>query len=215
MKIGMIREKMTDEEKNNKNWFSRQSIVIKSIITLFGVCCIGLIVLFAIGSMMPDSMIPGDSSQSKLYENEYISFKYPKSFVDVTFFYHRDDGEYIFFSMFQDSEQNGLIVSSKEIDDSLVQTYLDEYYENLNAGASQRSNVKNFTSEKIDFNGIPAVKVTDEYYEKEGKYGIFLIFVHNKKEYTFYLRSNDLNTLESNYELFKSSILLKNDLKIS
>jgi hypothetical protein len=70
--------------------------------------------------------------------------------------------------------------------------------------------VKNFTVKKIDFNGINAIKVTDEYYKNDdNKYGIYLTFVYNKKNYNFYFRGNNINTLNSYYELLKSSLVLK------
>jgi hypothetical protein len=85
---------------------------------------------------------------------------------------------------------------------------LDQFYENLNG--SQRDGVKNSILEKIELNGIPAIKVTDEYYEGKGSdYGIFLTFMHNGIDYTFYFSGNNLEILESTYELVKSSIILK------
>ncbi|MDR2966325.1 MAG: hypothetical protein LBU74_00050 [Methanobacteriaceae archaeon] len=176
---------------------------------LFGVCCIGLIILFILGALSPDSMIPGNSSESKIYENEYISFKYPESFVDISFFYYHGDGEYLFYSMFVDFEENGMIVSCEEIEASQVPTFLDEYRDYVNS--LQRDEVKNFTIEKIDFKGIPSIKIIDEMYKENegGKYRLSVAFIHNDKFYLFYFGSNNLSTLNHYYDLLKSSITLK------
>jgi hypothetical protein len=202
---------MTDKEKTSENWFSKQPTSIKYIIALIGMCCIGIIIISAIGSFVPDLMLSDNSTELKLYENEHISFKYSNSFRDVTTFYsYMNDEEYIFWTMFSDLRHDGMIVSCEEIDISLIPTYLDEYYDNVNTNGSQRNDVKNFTVEKIDFNGINAIKVTDEYYENDdGNYGIYLTFIYNKKNYNFYFRGNNISTLNSYYELLNSSLVLK------
>lgn len=201
---------MKDEEKANLNWFSRHSTIVKLKIALVGIFCIGIIMLFVIGTMTPDLMIPDDSSESKIYENEYLSFKYPKSFIDTSFFVNHDDKEYTFFAIFQDSEENGIIVSSSEIETSLDPTYLDEYYENLKVALSQKEGIKNFTLEKREFNGIATIKTNEEYdNSKTDNYGIFLTVIHDSNDYTFYFSGKDLATLESNYQLLKSSLKFK------
>ncbi|MCL2115268.1 MAG: hypothetical protein FWH29_03510 [Methanobrevibacter sp.] len=201
---------MKDKEKIDGNLFSRQSRAVKTIITLFGICCIGLIVLFALSSIIPDSMIPGNFSESKLYENEYLSFKYPQSLIDTTFFEGYDEERYIFYSRYDDTEpeHNGMTVYSEKIEESLVSTYLDSFYEDINS--LDRDWVKNFTFEKIDFNGIPALTLTEEYYGSESvKYGKFLFLVHNDNFYTIYFCSDDFNNVEHMHELAKSSLILK------
>jgi hypothetical protein len=99
---------MTDKEKTNGDWFPKQPTSIKYIMALIGICCIGIIIISAIGSLIPDLMLSDNSTELKLYENKYISFKYPNSF--------RDDEEYIFLAMFSDLKNNGMIVSCEEID---------------------------------------------------------------------------------------------------
>ena len=197
---------MTGEEKNNENWFSRQSTVCKVIIVLFVICCVGIIAIFTIGSMLPD-LISYNDAELKLYENEYISFKYPSSFIESTvlsYFYNDENEENIYFTWFEGLEKrSGIIVSCKEAEISIEEWY--EYFNSL-----QREHVKNFSSEKVDVNGISAIKTTDEYYESDGgSYGICLTFIHDKKGYTFYFRGDDLNNLESTYKIIKSSIILK------
>jgi len=201
---------MNDKEKTNENWFFRQSKVVKVAIAIFGVCCIGLIILSLIGSILPDSMISGNFSESKTYDNEYISFKYPKSLIDITAFHHQDDGSFIFFSMFgvTEPERTGMVVSSKDIHPSLVPTYLDQFYENYSN--QMNDGVKSRKLEKVYFNGIPSIKMTEEYYESDsGKYGILLIFVHNGKDYGFYFRSDSRENTEYMYELAESTLILK------
>jgi hypothetical protein len=192
-------------------WFSRKPKSVKRIITLLGICFIGLIVLITIGSILPDSMIPGNFSESKLYENEYLSFKYPQSLVDITLFENYDKDKYIFFSIFEDREpeRNCMVVNSEKLYELSVPTYLDQYYESINN--SKRDHVRNFTLEKIDFNGIPSVKLTEEYYEEinTGKYAIFLFFVHDGNFYTLYFNSDKFISVEYMYELAKSSLKLK------
>ncbi|MCL2157527.1 MAG: hypothetical protein FWH54_05850 [Methanobrevibacter sp.] len=202
---------MNDKENTGKSWFFKQSKAVKTIITLFCVCCVGLIILSALGFMLSDSMIPGNFSESKIYDNQYLSFKYPQSLVDFTFFEDYDEERYIFFSIFEDAEpeRNCMAIYSEEIDPSLSSTYLDSYYEDFIN--SNRSIVKNYTLEKIDFNGNPALKVTDEYTEESGsgKYGIFVFLMHKDNFYTFYFTSDNLNNCEHMFKLAKSSLILK------
>jgi len=190
-------------------WISRQSKIVKVILTLMGICCIGLVILFILGSMMPDSMIFGDISESKLFENEYLSFKYPGSFIDITIFHSDAKEGKTFYSIFSDEGgKNGLIVSSREIDPQMVPTFLDEFYENLKTDGSQRSSLKMFELEKIEFHGIPALKATEEH-AKHDRYRIILSFVRNNDLYTIYISGNDNKTVNYVYELIDSSIVLK------
>ncbi|MCL2116688.1 MAG: zinc-ribbon domain-containing protein [Methanobrevibacter sp.] len=45
-----------DSKNSNENWFSKQSTAVKATIGVFGICCIGVILIFAVGTLLPEGL---------------------------------------------------------------------------------------------------------------------------------------------------------------
>ena len=63
--------------------------------------------------------------------------------------------------------------------------------------------------EKIDFKGKTAILKITEYSDNAYKYELIFTFMDGDKLNTFYLTGDDLQSLKSTYEIYKSSIVVK------
>jgi hypothetical protein len=136
-----------------------------------------------------------NSIKLESYEDENISFKFPHTFTPN----HLSD-TILFFDDYEKDETIGVIIGKNSLT-------LDQMYENLERRSKADNNIKNFTMEKIDFNGIPAIKKINEI--NYGQYEIFLTFKQSENSYQFSMQGSNLESLESLYELIKSNIVLK------
>ncbi len=140
--------KNTEPEKGIKkegNWFTKQSTPIKVIIGVLAICCIGVIVLFAMGAMSPDGIqtsfnFTDSSGKTTGYSTEKIgkeSFKIPTGytiFSNVT------------------GEGGGVIV-----------TYINNQTNNtltITDTGQQLSNIESFATNYAEEKGSEAVKTT-------------------------------------------------------
>jgi hypothetical protein len=126
---------MNDEEKEIKkegNWFTQQSTPVKAIIGLVGICCIGVILIFAMGAMSPDGIntsfnFTDFSGNTTGWSTERVgahSFKIPAGYEEYSSTSGVSGGKIVTFSHKNDNEKT-LVISDLnqqlDLDDFAVQ----------------------------------------------------------------------------------------------
>ena len=173
----------------------------KIIIGLIASTAVVLIISVVAVSVFVDNISKTDDidNELKLYENKYISFKYPKSFNDPV---ELTSSEFYKVSIYNSEKYESLDVDVESKRDLTI----DQLYETLNFSSSIE---KNMSIEKVDFKGKTAILKITEYSDNAYKYQLIFTFMDVDKLYTLYLFGNDLQSLKSTYETYKSSVVVK------
>jgi hypothetical protein len=100
-------EKSTPPKTGLKGWWDKQSNGIKAL-SIIGVCCLGLIVIVAIGGMLS----PDKTTTNVTFNNSVISFQYPKNLQVKNYSSDPADGTIIITN--NGDASNGILVISQD-----------------------------------------------------------------------------------------------------